>query len=746
MSADFPATSRIQLTTTAGAGLAVALTASAFSAILLGTSWVLPAIVTIAAVGLTGLACRALGWWPPLIVLAQLAAVLIVLTMLFSSNAFLGVIPDSATLEELRIVLNRALDVVRTGVPPVPAEPALQCLVSLGLGLVAVLVDAISVAVATPAVAGLVLLCVYALPVSLDPRMLPWWTFVAAAAGFSLLLLTQRGGWRTKTRSQAPILRTRGVVGQQFTAIGGAALVVALLVGTTFTGVGTEGRLPGDSGTAGGIGVRPFTSLRGQLNRDRAVDLFRVHGLAQDTYLRVMTLRDFNPDRGWELGTLSQGVDAGSNLPLPDGTVAQPPGRRAQVEIEPLGYRDPWLPAFGVPLEVSPPGPGWRYDHGSGTLFTQVQQELRPYAEQFVLPDPTPDQLRADDGAPNVDPAYLNTAGIPPDITDFAKQVTAAAPTRFDKAVVLNRLFTDPANGFSYDLQTAPSSSGSALSDFLFRGKRGYCEQFASAMGVLLRSNGIPARVAVGFTSGYREGPDRVITTEDAHAWVEAFFPGAGWVTFDPTPLRDGRTSLPRYLTPQAGPLPPPPPAAGQPLPAPPQPSNIPQPSGGDHSPGQPGQYPPAQRSGPDTGFPWQAVVIPLVVLVLLAAPGLVRQLRRRRCLSLVDADIRGAAGLAWREVLNEYWDRGVRTSDADTARTAARNLLARHSLDRGGTEALEALVLAVERDWYAPSETGARNSGVPVQLRTVLESIRNTAPLGWRQWLLPRSVLRPLD
>ena len=71
-------------------------------------------------------------------------------------------------------------------------------------------------------------------------------------------------------------------------------------------------------------------------------------------------------------------------------------------------------------------------------------------------------------------------------------------------------------------------------------------------MGVMLRVAGIPSRVAIGFTPGVQVNDYLSISTQDAHAWVEAYFGGKGWVTFDPTPLSDGRGITPSYL--QAGP------------------------------------------------------------------------------------------------------------------------------------------------------------------------------------------------
>ena len=76
------------------------------------------------------------------------------------------------------------------------------------------------------------------------------------------------------------------------------------------------------------------------------------------------------------------------------------------------------------------------------------------------------------------------------------------------------------------------------LANFLFVRRAGHCEYFASAMTVMLRAEGIPARYVTGFAPGeYNDvGGDYIIRESDAHAWVEVYFPGFGWITFDPTP------------------------------------------------------------------------------------------------------------------------------------------------------------------------------------------------------------------
>ncbi|GAA0513009.1 uncharacterized protein DUF4129 [Saccharopolyspora erythraea NRRL 2338] len=727
----------------AAAAMSVALASTAFSGVIADARWVIPALLTIGLVAGTGVFGRTMRWWPPLVVLVQGLALTTALTTLFTKQALLGFLPGPAALGELSGELTRALDLVREGVPPVPAETALQALVCLGLGLVAILVDIIAVALQAPAVAGLVLLCVYAIPASLADDMLPWWSFVGGALAFALLLASGGHHQRWQRRESRDAV-AGNIFGRTTSAVAGASVVIALLTGTVFTGVGTEGRLPGAGTTgfgtsSGGVGLQPFTSLRGQLDRSRTVDLFRVRGLTRETYLRAMTLRKFDPANGWKMDGLTQGVDASQPLPLPEGTDIST-GTPMRVDIEPLGYRDPWLPVFGTPEVVSGMGPDWRYDPAAGIVFTQTRQQSRPYSEQLTLSSPTPQQLRSANGPVRIDPAYLDTTGIPPEVADLARRLTADQPTDFDKATALNRFFTDPSNGFSYELETAPPSSSSALSDFLFRGKRGYCEQFASSMAVLLRAAGIPSRVAVGFTSGYQDGDARMITTDDAHAWVEAYFPGWGWTTFDPTPLDDGRTSLPDYLHRE--------PAPGQALP-PPGVSTPPTPTSPGQQP-QPGVVDDGERNAvpqpgrTDTGSgPWPAVLlVVLVALVIAACPAALREARRRLRLRTVAEGGPGAAGVAWRELLDEFWDRGTRPEAARTVRHSANALIDGYALDAEGSRAVRALVGAVEREWYAPSDREP-DPAVAESLREAVAALHRSAPLSWQDRLLPRSVLR---
>jgi hypothetical protein len=420
-----------------------------------------------------------------------------------------------------------------------------------------------------------------------------------------------------------------------------------------------------------------------------------------------------------------------------------------QVQIEPINYVDNWLPTFGYPLVLAGVGPEWDYDPDAITIFSGRRQRAQPYTELGVLPQPDPQLLRAvgpAGAAPfaAVDQRYLDTGGVDQRVGELAAQITAGSSTAFDATVAVNQWFSQPGSRFSYDLQTTPGNSGGALVDFLFTSHRGYCEQFASAMAIMLRTLNVPARVAVGFTPGTATGDSQLITTEDAHAWVEAWFPGAGWLPFDPTPLSDGHIVIPGHgaaggTQPGSAPLPGRPPAATAPAP--------------DVVAGAP-QQPGASDSGLGSTTRIGLTVAGLLVFAVLAGltPLTVREARRRWRLHLVGAGGPDAVSAAWEEVLAESADRGVVPPVGETVRATARRLAHEHDLDDAGQAGLHTLVGAVELAWYAPHVGGhlstrdASTRDPDRDLCGALDAVRTSmarcAPQTRITRLLPRSVL----
>lgn len=780
-----PDTPTAHALTSVVAGLAVALSATSLTGVLAGPRWWSFVLFTIALVVTVGVALRSLRLPALAVATGQVAALTGLVTATFTDSGVLVVLPGPDAMVELRLVLGRAVQQVQVGVPVVAESTELLCLVMLSFGLIALIMDTVAVSAAAPAASGLVLLCVVAVPAALADHLLPWWTFILGTLGFAALLATngqcrRLAAGEPTDLSSAPVGPTsrqtrRGSIGGGLdvtpvaAAVGAGATVMALLAGATLTAVGTEGRIvdvtSGRSGGSAGIGLNAFTSLRGHLEARQIVELFRVRGLGQRAYLRALTLSHFTPGQGWHQGPLDGTVPAGggpaaaSSLPLPSGVTGPVAGPPVQVQIEPIGYVDYWLPSFGYPLHLGGIGADWRYDPNAITIFSEQRQRAQPYTEIGVLPQPDPEQLRAAGAAggtpfTSVDPQYLDTEGVAPQVAELTAYIAAGAQTAFDATVSVNQWFTQPGNGFRYDLRTAPGNGGDALMEFLFTGRTGYCEQFASAMAVMLRTLGVPARVAVGFTPGTSTGDSWLITTDDAHAWVEAWFPESGWLPFDPTPLADGRTVVPSYVAETASS------SDGVALPT----EQVSTPA--TRAPVPVDDTSPDRRSeqdtnGEDGGF-GAGTTIGLGIgggLVLAALAGLtplaVREARRRRRLTLVQIGGPEAASAAWHEVLAESADRGVRPLAGETVRGTARRLAAEHGLDEPGRYGLQVLIEAVELSWYGgirdrdEHESGdqgkrVRSTGQRITdaLAAVRASMARCAPITPTTRLLARSTL----
>lgn len=130
-----------------------------------------------------------------------------------------------------------------------------------------------------------------------------------------------------------------------------------------------------------------------------------------------------------------------------------------------------------------------------------------------------------------------------PRVVELAHTLTASATNNYDRAFAIQ---TYLRNNFQYTLDPPAIEPADPVGSFLFRSKSGYCEYFAAAMAVLLRTLNVPSRLVNGFQTGSynRIGKDFVVRARDAHSWVEVYFTGYGWIPFDPTPA-DPHPALP---------------------------------------------------------------------------------------------------------------------------------------------------------------------------------------------------------
>ena len=708
-------------------------------------NYLVPLLVVALTVALTGAALRRLRLPGAVVLLGQLVvsgmAVHAVLTgsLLPLGNA------AGALLDEVAV----AADNAQRYRAPVPEEGSVAPLLVLGGWACLLLVDLLASTARRVSLAGLPLLAIYSVPVSMLGGGVAWWVFALTAGGFLTMLYVQHSEsvdrWgRSLERpgdspGRAPSVRaSAGSVGAAAT---GLAVFAPLLVPTL--SIDALGFGPGE-GSGSDIAVEnPMTDLRRDLRRGDDVPLLR---LTTDdpspSYLRIAVLNRFN-DNEWSTGDRDIPVEqqAEGQIPLPERDKSI---RRTQHDYRVTGlpeFESRWLPTQFPLSRISAEG-DWRYD--TETLdFLAADDDLDTAGLSYTFTGVDLDieaELLADapSSAGEVDSAYRELPGdFPAMVDNLALEVTRDYPSRYEKAVALQNWFREDG-GFTYDLEDVPTGSGpDELVQFLTEGgdgRRGYCEQFASAMAAMARSLGIPARVAVGFLVP-RElaAPDTYeYSAHDMHSWPELYFTGAGWVRFEPTPP-DRANDVPPYTEQALAEPPAEGPSAG--------PSNDPgrsQTLGADPRLDE-GAIPEGQSPTADAGFPWARVLgagLAVVVVALLLLPRVVRQRRSASRLS-------GAPEPAWQELEATARDLGVPWPEDRSPRQTRDRLLAHlgptdaEAVERprrgpaaspDGVAALDRLVLSLERLRYSHRQGAADGEAVVADTRTVVAALHGGA------------------
>jgi transglutaminase-like putative cysteine protease len=175
-------------------------------------------------------------------------------------------------------------------------------------------------------------------------------------------------------------------------------------------------------------------------------------------------------------------------------------------------------------------------DAGGAVYDIDADHPINRYEAESELAVIDSDELRlAANTAPEGMAPYLKLPPLDIRIPKLAGEITAQAPSNYEKAVALEQYLS---THFGYTLELPRTMPQDPVANFLFERKHGHCEYFASAMAVMLRSLHIPSRLVTGFRGGeYNDITGQyVVRASDAHSWVEAYFPGSGWISFDPTP------------------------------------------------------------------------------------------------------------------------------------------------------------------------------------------------------------------
>jgi transglutaminase-like putative cysteine protease len=414
-----------------------------------------------------------------------------------------------------------------------------------------------------------------------------------------------------------------------------------------------------------------------------------------------------------------------------------------EVEIQELGSF--WLPAATAPIRVDA---GRRVLANPTFASLTVNRRLRQ-GFTYTVVSQVPEIEASDlDGPidysdyPEMAP-YTDTGNLDQEVRDRARAVVEAkkADTPFEAALAIQDYLR--SSEFRYNLNVPSlASGGNQLRRFLTEVREGYCEQFAIAMAMMAREVGIPSRVAVGFTSG--EIVDKnyeQVTTHDAHAWPELWFPRAGWTPFEPTPRSDGTVTLPIYTTPagrvpggNAGP-----PTIEQPENSPA--STTPRTIRPETDPAA--ESDPLAGGGAERGLLERPLVRAGAAVVLLVAlvPGIKwgrTLLARRR----VGRRPRDAVAESYAEVTGWARDAGIGRRGAETPAAYARRL---NQDFAGDADSLVELTRLFERAEYGAAEPDGDQADRARQLaRSARSSLAGR--LGWRRRLVatvsPRSLV----
>ncbi|HUY51844.1 MAG TPA: DUF3488 and transglutaminase-like domain-containing protein [Streptosporangiaceae bacterium] len=705
---------------------------------------------------------------------AGAAGLLLYLNVLFAGAQSAGrVIPTGSSLDHLWRLARQGLEETDRFAPPAPASHSILILTAVGIGVVAVATDLLAVRLRRPAVAGLPLLVLYCVPLTTSAHQGTFGTITVFALGMAgyLIMLAVDGRERLRLwgrlvtvwqRGQDPPAQGQSVPNTKELAaagrrIGLAAVVIALFIPLLVPGLRNH-KLFSGSGAGGGSGglvslPDPLVQMNHELHRSDAVHVLSYRTSDPDPqYLQVYVLNTLSPET-WTLASTAGVPVHGGRLPATPGLSRSTHTARETTKFTlakglTSGQRTASFLPMPYPAQDVNVAGDWRADPGTLTMFSAQSLSGLSYSVTSTEVSPAEQQLQQAGPIPgSITNKYLGVPTVFLPLTRLADRVTRGQTTSYGEAVALQRWFTDSGK-FTYALNAAEPNTAKALIRFLTTVRRGYCQQFAFAMAVLARLLDIPSRVAVGYTAGTPLGHGRwEVKTSDAHAWPELYFPGAGWLRFEPTPSGSGGQATavqPAYTLPPQLAVP----AqqhGGVPAPG----ASAPQPGATSGNPGALAklQHLSGRADGAGSGRGSPAPVGALVAAVAglaLITPRSVRSLTRRRRW-LAATDDRGRAQAAWLELLDDLTDHRVSWAASESPRALATRVAAALSLDPAQADALSRIAHALERARYArePADSATLQADVALVRRALAEHAGRAAR--WYGRLLPVSSLSPV-
>ena len=501
-----------------------------------------PLVLTVVIAHGTMILTRRLGWELWAVAPVCLAAAALTLTWILYPGTTGYLLPTGRTLAAAGADLSEAWELFQEVRAPAPIATGFLLVAALAIWVVAFIADWAAFRVwvpfeaVIPAGTVFVFASLFSAP---QKRFLAAVLFVAAALAFMLLHRVAR---QQASAAWLPS-HLRDGVGAML-ATGASLVAVAVLIAAVTSpfipGAKSEALVDyrgGGSTGATRVVLSPFVSLEAKLNQLADVEMFTVESTHR-SYWRLTSLDQFD-GISW---TYSRPFDSvQGDLPQVDQNAAGDAERAVQTfTIRRLG--EIFMPAAYRPISIRDERYPTRWEADSATLVIDDEFEDSDGNDYTVVSE-----------LPRLDPAVLRTVedvvstevgqdylalplSFPSTVKDLAEQITDGQSTPYDRALALQNYLRSDV--FRYDPNIPGGGGSEAIEQFLFNTRAGFCQQFAGSFAAMARSIGLPARVAVGFTTG-EERPSEPgvyhVSGANAHAWPEVYLGEFGWVPFEPT-------------------------------------------------------------------------------------------------------------------------------------------------------------------------------------------------------------------
>ncbi len=721
------------------AALATCLTLWSLTPLIEGTQWYTPAALLVSLTAVVSITCRVLKVPHSAILPIQAFFGLLGLTALSANSAAVAkIIPTPASMEVLRGLIQQGGEEITRFGPPLRSDPGVNLLIFCGALALALLVDICVVSLQSPAGAGLPLLAAFCLPAAILPGGNEGKYFAAAVGGWLILLLN---GTRETIFNWGQLLPSARwakfpIHYGQFLALGLVALLLAGISISNFQPSGiidtrfVKGGLKNPSVNV----INPLVELRKNLTQNSDTEVLRYQSNQSTPPLLKLSTSEIFDGETWQpnTGSINRKNIPGTSLPPPPGLTSVVSRSAAQVRVEigsNLGQK--FLPVPYPATKINITG-SWFYDPATLNVATaRGSIQNRNYSVEYFVPTPTLAQLRSERTTNSAEfPEELSIPpGTDPLIANQALQLTKKLQYPYEKALALQNWFRESGD-FDYSLDAPEASGSDAIRDFLNE-RKGYCIHFASAMALMARTIGIPARITVGFLPGVKVGSWQSVRVSDAHAWPELYLPDLGWTRFEPTPA--SRTGSLQNTTQPSTPSP-----TTSPTPSPSVSSSPPSPTRQSLT----GTTPSQSKTSPIAASEqsnWLVWVLGLGLVVLgLCSGQLVVWLRRRRRRTLSsDAQIRQL----WSDLNLGMQDLGAPLGARQTPRQNAQLMIDHFKLGPQDQARLAKLLVLVEAERFGRS--GQRAAGAQVDdPQLLLKAARGhcSRKLRVKAWLWPRA------